>query len=186
MSVSLAVELIILLSIIIISLVILMVWLRGLSRTSVPFIPVADHVLDPIIDALRLSPNAVLYDLGSGDARVLTHIANKHPTINAIGIERTILPSMLGRFRRLVSPTRKSITLKNADFFEENLSDATHIFVFLFPKIMPALELKLDRELALGTRVVSCDFQFPNKKPDEEIILSGAHAHGKRLLVYTF
>jgi hypothetical protein len=52
---------------------------------------------------------------------------------------------------------------------------------------MDALLPKLERELQAGTKLISIDFPFTHKKPDQIIELSNVpHTRGKRLYVYEF
>lgn len=60
---------------------------------------------------------------------------------------------------------RCGINIFRQDFFKIDLSPATRVFLYLFPEQMVKLLPKLEAELKPGTRVVSCDFVFPNKKP---------------------
>lgn len=55
-------------------LAVITLFLYGQYRASVPFIRVGKHALESIVAALELTPNARLYDLGSGDGRVLRHL----------------------------------------------------------------------------------------------------------------
>ena len=157
--------------------------LMGLARTQVPFIPVRRGVIGNIIDSLDLDTNSVLYDLGSGDGRIL-FFANKKYGIKCVGIESAILPFVISKIRSLFYSGVKII---NKDFFKQDISPATHVFVFLYPKIMDKLLPKFEKELKKGTILVSCDFQFSHKVPFKviEIPKSGKKLC-RKLYIYQF
>lgn len=150
-----------------------------------PFIPIDSVVLPDIVKALKLGEGSVLYDLGSGEGKVLFFATRTYPTIRAVGVERSYLPHFLARLR--ARNKYPNITFVRDDFFNVPVNDATHVFVYLFPSIMNALLPKLTQELKSGTRVVSCDFRFENKEPIEIIKLDRTRKDlGSKLYVYEF
>ena len=149
-----------------------------------PFVPVSRRRVEHIVKALQLKPHSVLYDLGSGDGRVVLAAAAREPQSRAIGVERSLLPSALAhaaRWRRRVP----NATYLRQDMFSTPLTGATHVFCYLFAPMMPQLEAKLEQELQHGARVVSCTFPLPTKHPLEVIDLEGAGL-GSRLFVYEY
>ena len=127
---------------------------------------------------------------------------------NFVGIERVWLPLVLAKLRvwrnkkrlqaeGLIEPEGSSeperpersrrIKIYNQDFFETDLSNATHVFLYLSSKIMDELLPKLERELKPGTRVVSVSFKFSNKAPKEIINLNrNDNQLARELYVYEF
>ncbi len=70
---------------------------------------------------------------------------------------------------------------------KKDISDATHIFVYLFPRIIDDLFAKFEKELKPGTRVVSCDFPFSKRQPNQIIeLLATKHQLNKKLYIYDF
>ena len=63
------------------------------------------------------------------------------------------------------------IKIRWGDVTNVPLKDATHIYMYLFPKIMDKLLPKFQKECAIGTRIISCDFVFSKLSPDEVIEL---------------
>jgi hypothetical protein len=51
------------------------------------------------------------------------------------------------------------------DFFQEDISDATVVYMYLLTSVNERLKPKLEKELRPGTRVVSLDFSIPGWKP---------------------
>ncbi len=158
---------------------------RTLVARQAPFVPIPQKVIPHIIDAIGIHEKSIVYDLGCGDARVLMACYEKYPTASYKGIDIALIPRMLAWFhlKRIQKP--HTISVRKGDFFKEDISDATHIFVYLFPNVMNDLLPKFQRECVKGTRIVSCDFQFQDKEPIEIIDLHRPrHALGRKIYVY--
>ncbi|MBI2410168.1 hypothetical protein HYV30_03985 [Candidatus Kaiserbacteria bacterium] len=156
--------------------------LIGFFTTHAPFVPIPRPVIAQIVRNLQLANGSVLYDLGCGDGRVLKTAADTHAGIRAIGVEKAIIPYLLAKFK-----TRKygNIQIRREDFFQTDLSDATHIYMYLFPKPTTQLLRKIKTECRPGTRVVSCDFRSEADTPVETVHLGRTkHVLGRELFVY--
>ena len=163
----------------------LFLFLIGNFTFDAPFIPIPGAVLLRIKQALNLHSNSILYDLGSGDARVLITCGDG-PYEKLIGIEKGPIPYFISKLR-LLFHTQKQITILRKNFFDVDLGNATHIFTYLLPKVLEQLEPKFQKELRPGTRLVTCDFKLKHKIPNETIQLDRPkHALGKTLYVYIF
>ena len=158
--------------------------------TDAPFVSIPDGIEDEIIRNLKLdsvgnSPT-VLYDLGCGDARILIKAVWKHPNIKAVGIEKAYIPYLLAKF---YTRNLHNIDIRREDIFTADISNATHIFVYLYPHIVTKLMPKIEKECRPGTRIVSCDFECTDRTPAEIIPLSPSLqtqkvTRGKKLFVY--
>lgn len=158
-------------------------------RAKVPFVPVPGIVLPDIHKALGITPGSVVYDLGCGEGRVLFYSARLIPKANYIGIENSPFPLLLARLRAwwFRRTTGTSIDIINQDFFEHDLSNATHIFTYLYPNVMDDLLPKFDRELKPGTKLVSVSFKFTQKQPKFSIDLERSkYKLARQLYVYEF
>jgi hypothetical protein len=159
--------------------------LIGFFRFDAPFIPIPAAVLPHIREALKLKPDSVLYDLGSGDGRVVAYCALSLPQGRAIGIEKGFIPFIVSKLR-LVIQHRRNANILRRDLFEYDYGDATHVFAYLLPKMLVKLEPILQKQLKPGTRMVTADFTFPNRQPDQIIELHRPKSLGDKLYVYTF
>jgi hypothetical protein len=179
---------IILLSTLLISLVViiiigvLQIYSRAIS--SIPLVPVRRQALKTINEALGIKAGDILYDLGSGDGRVLAYTLQNNPELKAVGLE-------IGPWPRLVSKIKlkkygSRVEIKNEDFFKAELSQATHIFIYLYPPILKKLEPVFDKKLTPGTRVISCDFKFENKTADKIIVIPENKTLSKTMYVYNW
>ncbi len=154
--------------------------------SRVPFIPVRKNVLDDIISSLKLSNQSVLYDLGCGDGRILFYASKIFPSIKSIGIERAPFPYLCAKAIKALSGS-KEVSIVYGNMFKKDLSHATHIFMYLFPEVVDRLLPKFEKELKSGTRIVSCDFPFSKRQPNQVIeLLATKHQLNKKLYIYDF
>lgn len=151
-------------------LVFLFLWMASLINTKAPFVPVSYKTLKQIDPALNITDDSVVYDLGSGDGRVLFHLSKIHPNTKFVGIDFKFFPILLSRVW-LFFHKNKNITIIHNDFFKEDISRATHIFTYLYPNVMDDLLPKLEKELKPGTKLISVHFRFTLKQPSKEFIL---------------
>ncbi len=164
-------------------------WMWTGFRAKVPFIPVPNIILKDIYKILDVKETSVVYDLGCGEGRVLFYISKFVPKARYIGIENSPFPLLLARIRAWwhTKSTGTKIEIINQDFFEHNLSDATHIFTYLYPSVMDDLLPKFDRELKSGTRLVSVSFKFTAKQPIAEFDLGRSkYKLARKIYVYEF
>ncbi len=154
--------------------------------SKVPFVPCRSSVLREIVDALNLNDNSVLYDLGCGDGRVLFTVTKNYKNVSCIGYEIAPFPYMLAKMRKFFSRA-KNVSIFYGDFFKVDLSNASHLFLYLFPALLDELLPKFQKELKKGTRIVSCDFKFKNMEPAEVIEMkSKKWQTNRKLYVYIF
>lgn len=164
---------------------ILFLFLIGNFTFDAPFIPIPKAVLRRIQQTLELNSESILYDLGSGDGRILITCGDG-PHKKLIGIEKGPIPYFISKFR-LLFHAEKNITILRKNFFDVHLDQATHVVTYLLPKVLEKLESKFDQELKPGTRLVTCDFKLKKKIPYEIIQLDRPkHALGKTLYVYIY
>ncbi len=138
------------------------------SRTpDVIYVPTPNEVVDAMLGAARVGPNDVLYDLGSGDGRIPIAAARKFGT-RGVGFD--LDPRRIAEARANAEQARVTdrVNFVQGDLFEQDLSQATVITLYL----LPTLNMKLrPRLLALkpGTRIVSHDFDMGDWAPEQTI-----------------
>ena len=156
--------------------------LVAIFTTDAPFVPVPNKTEDDIIKILELKTGSILYDLGCGDGRILIKAVEKHPEIKAVGVDVGFLPYLLAKF---YTRNYKNIEVKREDIFKTDISPATHIFLYLYPKVINKLIINIRKQCKPNTRIVSCDFEFDNLPPTQTIELDTTSLRGKKLFVYS-
>jgi len=150
------------------------------------YIPLPRRCVDAVINALAISDDAdaLLVDLGCGDGRILAAALRTHPNLRGVGVEINPPVALLARWRLRNLSGRARII--RGDLMKTDLRGGTHIFTYLNREIMTTLEPKLAQELPKGSRLVSCDFPLPTRKPTHTIKIGESWQLGQKLYIYEY
>jgi len=132
------------------------------------YIPLPKETIRKILKLARVTEKDIVYDLGSGDGRVVL-LAAKDFGARAIGIEKNKLLAKISEWKVKRSKLMEKIKIVNKDFFDCDISNATVVVVYLTQKLNDELKPKLERELKEGTRIVSASHIFKGWKPVKRI-----------------
>jgi SAM-dependent methyltransferase len=144
----------------------------GSREPDVVFVPTPPDVVDAMLRLAKVSASDVVYDLGSGDGRILIAAAKMY---GARGVGIDIDPE---RVREATATARSSnvadkVTFRNEDLFTADIRPATVVTIYLSPTVNLRLAAKLMKELRPGTRIVSHAFDLGSWKPQQRITVSG-------------
>jgi SAM-dependent methyltransferase len=157
----------------------------SLFATRAPFVEIPQEILPNIVKAMDVKPGSVVYDLGSGDGRVLEACYQAEPEAKYIGIDKALVPYLLAKWKMRKLMKTADINFLHKNFFKHDFKDATHIYLYLFPGLLKSLLPKLQRELRPGAKIISCDFVFPDIEPIEVIDLNRPKGkRGRKIYVY--
>ena len=117
-----------------------------------------------MLDMSGAGPSDVVYDLGSGDGRVLVEAA-KNYRARAVGVEADPIRVLISRAAVAVHHLEGRATVVWGNFFHVDLSEATIVTLFLSQGANQKLKPKLLSELRPGTRIVSHEWTFDDWKP---------------------
>lgn len=138
------------------------------ARTpDIYFAPTRHVVADAMLKLARVTATDVVYDLGSGDGRILILAAQKYGA-RGVGIE--IDPRLVEISRQVAREghVADKVTFIEGDLFTADLSGATVVTLYLSPSVNRELEPKL-KQLRPGTRIVSHQFPIGHWKPVETV-----------------
>ena len=125
-----------------------------------PYVATPRQTVRRMLELAEVGSQDVVFDLGSGDGRVLW-IAAQEFGARAVGIEidpfRYAWTRLLIRFKRL----HQKVSVIRKDFFQVDLSSATVISAYLLRDTNRKMMEQLASELPAGSRVVSRKYQFP-------------------------
>lgn len=153
------------------------------SPKRIGYIPLPTRAVSSVIAALGISDGAaVFYDLGCGDGRVLAPALHEHPKLRAVGVEINPLVALLARWRLHNLPAQ----IIRGDIMRTDLRSATHVFTYLNHPTMADLEPKFAQELSKGSRLVSCDFPLPTRKPTKTLKIGESWQLGQTLYIYEY
>ncbi len=135
------------------------------KKPDVIFVPTPQAVVDKMLEMAEIKPGDILYDLGCGDGRIVVTAAKKYG-VRATGVD--IDPRRVQESLENVRTNKVGhlVTIKEADIFELDFSDATVVTLYLLPELNVRLMPKLAK-LKPGTRIVSNDFDMHGAKPKE-------------------
>jgi predicted small lipoprotein YifL len=131
---------------------------------DVPYVPTPESIVARMLEVARVGPNDLLYDLGSGDGRIVVTAASQY---GARGVGYDLNPK---RIRESNENARAAgvadrVRFEQKDLFEADLTGATVVTLYLLPDVNMKLRPKLLKDLAPGTRVVSHNYGMGDWEP---------------------
>jgi SAM-dependent methyltransferase len=141
---------------------------RLLPGQDVRYSPTPHHVVDAMLRLADVGAHDVVYDLGSGDGRIVIAAARDYGA-RAVGIE--IVPELLtlGEGAAARAGVGERVRFVRQDIFQTDLSQATVVTLYLSEEVNARLRPKLLRELRPGARVVSYRVDMEDWRPDRQI-----------------
>ena len=136
----------------------------------VPFIATNKEIIGKIISELEISEQAIVYELGCGQALFLRLFEKNFPKAKLTGIENLFLVCLFDKIKFKLLGSK--IKILNGDLFKLDFKDADLIYCYLGGMIMKKLEDKLRQECKKGTQIVSCVFTLPNFTPKKVMTVS--------------
>lgn len=144
---------------------------------DVIYVPTPDAVVARMLSAARVGPGDVVYDLGSGDGRIVIAAVRDFGAARGVGIDLDPQRVVEARANAMAAGVSDRVRFLQADLFEADLSPATVIAMYLLPGMNARLQPKL-RALAPGTRIVSHNYDMgPAWKPARTIALEHDLVH---------
>jgi len=142
-----------------------------------PFVPSPMEVVDRMLLLARVTPDDVVYDLGSGDGRIPIRAAQLFGA-KAVGVE--LDRGLAEESRKNVSELKleEKVTIIQGDLLQTDLSPATVITLYLLVSANEMLRPILEKTLKPGTRVVAHDMRVPGWEAyREEAVQMGNGTH---------
>lgn len=133
------------------------------GNSLAPYVNSPESIVERMLEIADLKPNETLYDLGSGDGRIIIMAAQRYHA-KTVGVEIS---------ERLVKQTTERINafgLKNlasvmqADLLNVDLSPADVVTIYLMTNSNEILRPRLEKYLRAGARVVSHEYPVPGWK----------------------
>jgi len=141
------------------------------ATPDVVYVPTPQSVVEAMLELAAVKPDDVVYDLGSGDGRIVITAAKKYG-VRGVGIE--IDPALVQKSIENAAAAGVSdrVRFVAQDLFKADISEATVVTLYLLQSINERLRPKLVRELKPGTRVVSHVFNMgPEWPPQKELMV---------------
>jgi len=126
-------------------------------RFAAPYVPTPLNVVREMLSFGEVGKDDLLYDLGCGDGRLLLTAAIEYGA-RCVGIEirEDLVEVATNAIRKAGMESR--VSLIHGDMFQQDLSEATAVMLYLLSAVNVHLKPKFERELRAGTRIVCHDF----------------------------
>jgi SAM-dependent methyltransferase len=133
-----------------------------------PYVPTPWVIVEEMLKLADMRGEDVVYDLGSGDGRLVITAAKRFGA-RGVGVElQTELVEMarIGAGREGVADRVKFV---QGDLFQADIQPASVVMLYLLPRFVTRLVPRLRAELRPGTRIVSHDYPLAPWPPDKEL-----------------
>jgi protein-L-isoaspartate O-methyltransferase len=144
------------------------------------FVPTPHDVVKEMLVLAKVKKSNVVFDLGSGDGRILIAAARDFGC-KAIGYEIDPELVALSRQHAKTAGVERLVTIHMADVFTADLAAADVVTLYLLPqqneKLVPQLA-----KLKPGSRVVSHQFEIPGMKLEKRMSVESKESGEKHTL----
>jgi SAM-dependent methyltransferase len=137
-------------------------------QPDVIFVGTPPDVVEAMLKGLAVTKTDVVYDLGSGDGRILITAAQKYGA-RGVGIE--IDPSLvkIAEENARQAGVSDKVRFVTQDLFEADIRQATVVTLYLLEDLNIRLRPKLLRDLKPGTRIASHRFRMGDWQPEKAV-----------------
>jgi SAM-dependent methyltransferase len=137
----------------------------------VPYVSTPEAVVDEMLEIAKVGAKDIVYDLGSGDGRIVIAAAKRFGA-RGVGIE--IDPDLIRESNENAGQAGVAhlVRFVEGDFFIADLHEATVVTLYLLPEVNRQLLPKLRAELRPGTRIVSYKYDLGDWAPEKTVRVS--------------
>jgi len=148
-----------------------------------PYVPTPQDIVDKMLELAKVTSDDVVYDLGSGDGRIVITAAQKFGA-HAVGVEinPTLYRQSSDRIKELGLDDRVHVV--NEDMFDVSVSHATVVTLYLLTSFNEKLRPRLERQLHSGARIVCHDFHIPGWDADKIVDVTSKNGISHKLYLY--
>src|SRR6516225_5006650 len=141
------------------------------SKKIVPFVPSPQEVVDKMIDLAGVKEGDVVYDLGSGDGRIVITAAKKGAKAVGFDIDGDLVKESRANIQK--AGLQSSAEIRQQDILTVDLSGASVVTMYLLPDVNLKLRPHILSQMKPGSRVVSHAFDMGDWKPDKTEKING-------------
>jgi SAM-dependent methyltransferase len=141
------------------------------SKKIVPFVPTPQEVVDKMIELAGVKKGDTVYDLGSGDGRIVITAAKKGARAVGFDVDSSLVKESRENIRK--AGVQNLAEIKQQDILTVDLSPASVVTMYLLPDVNLKLKPNLLSQLKPGSRVVSHAFDMGDWQPDKTERVNG-------------
>lgn len=136
-----------------------------------PYLPSTPLNVDEMLRLAEVRPDDVVYDLGSGDGRVVIAAARDYGA-RGVGVELDAkLVAESGQNARAAGVSDRT-SFRQGDVLTAEVAGATVVTLYLLPPLVRRLQDRLYAELRPGARIIAHDYPFPDWQADRRVVVS--------------
>ena len=135
------------------------------SKKIVPFVPSPQEVVDKMIELAGVKKGDVVFDVGSGDGRIVIAAAKKGAKAIGFEIDGDLVKESRENIRK--AGVQNLAEIRQQDILTVDFSPASVVTMYLLPDVNLKLKPNLLSQLKPGSRVVSHSFDMGDWKPDK-------------------
>jgi SAM-dependent methyltransferase len=134
--------------------------------TLAPYVPTPQDVVDRMLTVAQVTSKDIVYDLGSGDGRIVITAAKK---FGAHGVGIDIDADRIAESRRNARDAGVSslVEFRRGDILQADVSKATVVTLYLVSSANMKLRPLLTQQLPAGARIVSHAFAMGDWTPEK-------------------
>ncbi len=137
---------------------------------EIPFVPTPMDVVDKMLELAEVKKGDVVYDLGSGDGRIVIRAAKKYG-VRAVGIEMDRLLLDKARKDAKAAGVSHLVEFRAEDAMKVDLTKASVVTLYMLPWFNEAMKPSFKKYLKPGARIVAHDFGIEGWEPDKTVKL---------------
>jgi len=134
------------------------------KEPEVPYVPTHEKIVAEMLKVANVGKKDVLYDLGSGDGRIVITAAKRFGT-RGVGVDIDPVRVKEARENAVKAGVTDKVKFLQQDLFETDIREATVVTLYLLPEVNLRLRPKLLSDLKPGTRVVSHNYDMGDWTP---------------------
>jgi SAM-dependent methyltransferase len=139
---------------------------------DIVYVPTPFKVVEAMLEVADIGPTDIVYDLGSGDGRIVIAAARDYGA-TGIGVEIDPKYIDMARLNATADDVTDKVTFIQADLFEIDFTDATVVALYLSEPLNLRLRPILLEHLKPGTRIVSHEFTLGDWEPKQSLNIDG-------------
>jgi protein-L-isoaspartate O-methyltransferase len=149
-----------------------------------PYYPTPETIVEKMLQMGGLKAGEKMFDLGSGDGRIVIMAAQKfHADATGVEFDDDLWRQSMEKIRRL--GLQKTARIIHGDLMAQEYGSAHLVTVYLLPASNLKVRPLLEKQLKKGTRVVAHDFEIAGWKPDStESIEDDGEGRSHTLFLY--
>jgi protein-L-isoaspartate O-methyltransferase len=149
-----------------------------------PYYPTPETIVQKMRELGGLKAGEKMFDLGSGDGRIVIMAAQKfHAQAVGIEMDKDLFKQSTEKIRKL--GLEKSARIINGDIFKQNYGSADLLTVYLLPMSNDKVAPMLEKQLRKGARVIAHDFEFKAWQP-EKVVTIDDDGEGRSHTLYLY